>query len=63
MINFLCLGIDKDTPIEARREASNLANGSAGLADAIVLISINVESGELRLLAIPRDTVTTIKAV
>ena len=63
VINFLCLGIDKDTPIEARQEAEKLANGSAGLADAIVLVSINVESGELRLLAIPRDTVTTIKAV
>lgn len=63
VINFLCLGIDKDTPIEERREAEKLANGSAGLADAIVLVSINVESDEIRLLAIPRDTITPIKAV
>lgn len=40
-----------------------MANGSAGLADAIVLVSINVESDEIRLLAIPRDTITPIKAV
>ncbi len=63
VINFLCLGIDKETPIESRREAENLANGSAGLADAIILVSINVESGKIRFLAIPRDTVTTVKVV
>lgn len=63
VINFLCLGIDKETPIEERREAEKLANGSAGLADAIVLVSINVESGDIQLLAIPRDTITPIKAV
>ena len=63
VINFLCLGIDKETPIESRREAANLANGSAGLADAIIVVSINVESGKIRFLAIPRDTVTTIKVV
>ncbi len=63
VINFLCLGIDKETPIESRREAANLANGSAGLADAIILVSINVESGKIRFLAIPRDTVTGIKVV
>lgn len=63
VINFLCLGIDKETPIESRREAENLANGSAGLADAIILVSINVESGNIKFLAIPRDTVTAIKVV
>ena len=63
VINFLCLGIDKEIPIEARREAENLANGSAGLADAIILVSINVENGKIRFLAIPRDTITPIKVV
>ncbi len=63
VINFLCLGIDKDIPIEERREAENLANGSAGLADAIILISVNVESGSIKIFAIPRDTIVPIQVV
>ena len=58
VINFLCMGIDKDLPIEEKR-----ATGSEGLSDANVLISINVETGRIKLLAIPRDTIVPVKVV
>lgn len=56
MINILCLGIDKDLPIEEKRES-----GSEGLADAVLLVSIDMQEKELYLLAIPRDTTISIK--
>lgn len=56
IINFLCLGIDKDLAIEEKRET-----GSEGLADVILLVSINVESNEFKILAIPRETVVPVK--
>lgn len=58
VINFLCLGIDKDIPIEEKRGGI-----SEGLADAIILISVNVESGQIKLLAIPRDTIVPVKVI
>ncbi len=58
VINFLCLGIDKDIPIEEKRFGY-----SEGLADAIILISINVETGQIKLLAIPRDTIVPVKVL
>ena len=58
VINFLCMGIDKDLPIEEKR-----ATGSEGLSDANILISINVETGKIKLLAIPRDTIVPVKVV
>ncbi|HIZ81790.1 MAG TPA: LCP family protein [Candidatus Mediterraneibacter pullistercoris] len=58
IINILCLGIDKDLPIEEKR-----ASGSEGLADAVVLISINPEDGSIGVLGIPRDTVVPVKVL
>lgn len=58
MINFLCLGIDKDIPIEEKRDT-----GSEGLSDVILLVSVNVESHELKILAIPRETVVPVKVL
>lgn len=63
VINFLCLGIDKDIPIEEKRATDRLDTGSEGLADAIILVSINIKSGSIKLLAIPRDTIVPIKVV
>lgn len=56
IINFLCLGIDKDIPIEEKRET-----GSEGLADAVLLVSIDVNAGRISLLAIPRETIVPVR--
>lgn len=58
IINFLCLGIDKDLAMEEKRET-----GSEGLADVILLVSVNVESNEFKILAIPRETVVPVKVL
>ncbi len=63
VINFLCLGIDKEVPIEEKMPAPQLENGSEGLADTIVLFSVNIENGQIKILAIPRETITPIKIV
>ena len=56
VINFLCLGIDNSTPVEQANEMKG-----QGLADAVILVSINVESGKIKILAIPRDTYVPVK--
>ncbi|MEH2945654.1 LCP family protein [Sporofaciens sp. JLR.KK001] len=56
VINFLCLGIDNSTPVEQANEIKG-----QGLADAIILVSINVESGKIKILAVPRDTYVPVK--
>ena len=58
IINFLCLGIDKDVSMEEMQ-----TDGNEGLADAVVLISVNVENGQIKILAIPRDTMVPVKVV
>lgn len=58
IISFLCLGIDKDIPIEEKRET-----GSEGLADAVILVSVDVESGRIQMLSIPRDTIVPVKVL
>ena len=56
IINFLCLGIDKDIPMEEKRES-----GSEGLADVVLLVSVNVEEDSIKMLAIPRETIVPVK--
>ncbi len=58
IINFLCMGIDKDIPIEQKRET-----GSEGLADTILLVSVNVEEDTIKMLAVPRETVVSVKVL
>ncbi len=58
LINFLCLGIDKELAIEEKRES-----GSEGLADVVLLVSINVEKNDFRIMAIPRETVVPVKVL
>ena len=58
IINFLYLGIDKDVSMEEMQ-----TDGNEGLADAVVLISVNVENGQIKILAIPRDTMVPVKVV
>ena len=56
MINILCLGIDKDIPIEEKRET-----GSEGLADVVILASIDTKEDTLKFLAVPRETMVPVK--
>ncbi len=58
IINILCLGIDKDLPIEEKRET-----GSEGLSDAILLVSVNVEENSLKIMAVPRETIVPVKVL
>ena len=56
IINILCLGVDKELPIEEKR-----SSGSEGLSDAVLLVSINLEDKSVRILGIPRDTIVPVK--
>ncbi len=51
----LCMGIDKSLPMGEM--------GGEGLSDANMLVCVNHESGEVKILAIPRDTMVTVKVV
>ena len=55
MINILVSGIDKNGSID------ETVQGIQGLADTIVLVSIDTENNQLYLTAIPRDTMTEIR--
>lgn len=57
IVNILCLGIDKSVSmsyIEARR-------GNIGMSDAIILVSVDTKRNKVKVIAIPRDTVTEIQ--
>lgn len=58
VINILCLGIDKDIPIEEKRET-----GSEGLADVVILASIDTKEDTLKFLAVPRETIVPVKLI
>ena len=58
VINILCLGIDKDIPIEEKRET-----GSEGLADVVILASIDTKEDTLQFLAVPRETMVPVKLI
>ncbi len=63
VINFLCLGIAKDVPIEEKTAITGLETGGEGFADAVILVSLNIESGKIKIFAIPRDTIVPVKVV
>lgn len=55
MINILFVGVDKQGDIETEEQ------GTQGLADMIVLCSLNTKDDTMFLTAIPRDTLTEIR--
>lgn len=57
LVNILCLGVDKEEPMSVRNDADN----SLGQADAIFLMSMDLEEKEIRMLAVPRDTMVTLQ--
>jgi len=56
MYNILVLGIDKDGPIE--NETGNL--GDNGQSDVLVVLSIDKETGEIKIIEIPRDSIVPV---
>ncbi len=57
IVNILCLGIDKSVSmpyIEAER-------GNIGMSDAIMLVSIDTKRKDVKIIAIPRDTMTAVQ--
>ena len=57
IVNILCLGIDKGVSMPYIR-----ANrGNIGMADAIILVSIDTKKNEMKGIAIPRDTMAEIQ--
>lgn len=57
LINILCLGIDKDEEMSLRDDNGN----SVGQSDAIFLVSLDLENNDIRIIAIPRDTMVTLQ--
>lgn len=58
IINILCIGVDKDIPMEEKRET-----GSLGLADAILLVSIDTKEHTMKMIAVPRDSMVPVKVM
>ena len=56
-INILVMGIDKDTAMSERDHSSN----SVGQADTIFVASLDMDSQELRLIAVHRDTMVSLE--
>lgn len=56
VINILCLGIDKPEAMEKKIERRQIL----GMADAILVASIDTEKNTLKIIAIPRDTLTNV---
>lgn len=57
MINVLCLGIDKEEKMAVRNDVDN----SIGQADAIFLVSLDLETNDLQIISVPRDTMVTLQ--
>lgn len=57
IINILCLGVDKAVPVGYIEEV----RGNIGMSDVILLVSINVKRNEVKIIAIPRDTMTEVQ--
>lgn len=57
IINILCLGIDKSVPI-AHIERTH---GYIGMADTIMLVSIDTKKHETKVISIPRDTMAEVQ--
>ncbi len=56
VINILCLGIDKGEAMEKKIDRRQIL----GMCDAILLVSIDTKKDTLKIIAIPRDTMTDV---
>lgn len=58
IINILCIGVDKEIPMEEKRDT-----GSLGLADAILLVSVDTKQHTMKIIAVPRDSIVPVKVM
>lgn len=59
LINVLCLGVDRDTDLERYDVSGNVIK--SGQSDGIFLLSIDPKAKKIRIIAVPRDTMTYIE--
>lgn len=57
LVNILCIGVDKTEAMAERDVDTN----SIGQGDVIVLMTVDMESKEISMLSIPRDTVVMLE--
>lgn len=57
VLNILCMGIDR----EGELTGIDYSGNSRGQADAIFLISLDLEKKDIRIITVPRDTMVTIE--
>lgn len=57
IINILCLGIDKQVPLDQIEEG----RGNIGMSDTILLASLDTKKDEVKVIAIPRDTMVEVQ--
>lgn len=58
-LNLLVVGIDRSGQSDTRAGAAVDSNANDGLTDMILYVHFNNETGELKMLQIPRDTMVT----
>lgn len=59
--SILCMGIDKDTFSNDKQHTLEGQNASGGDADSIFLVTMDLSTGDTKLVNISRDTMTDIK--
>lgn len=57
IINILCLGIDKWVPLDQIEER----RGNIGMSDTILLVSLDTKNDEVKVIAVPRDTMVEVQ--
>lgn len=57
IINILCIGVDKWIPLDQLEEERD----NIGMADTILLVSLDTDRDEAKVIAIPRDTMTEVQ--
>ena len=57
VINILCIGIDK----EGEMNGPDYSGNSRGQADAIFLVSLDLDEHDIRVISVPRDTMVTLE--
>ena len=58
-LNILVTGVDRSSTDDLSAGAANDSNVNDGMTDMILYVHFNNETGELKMLQIPRDTMVT----
>lgn len=57
IVNVLCLGIDKTVPLNEIAEGRD----NIGMSDTVLLVSLDIDNEEAKVIAIPRDTMVEVQ--